>query len=170
MAAPKNNKYWIKRKKHGKDKNLKTPQQLWELACDYFQWCVDNPLQEEKGFAYQGYITKENFDKLRAFTWKGFELLLAEKAILCDINDYKKCKDGRYKDYAHIIRRIGNVIYEQKFTGAAADLLNPNLIARELGLRDNHDHTTDGEKIGGYSFIVKDQNLANKLNKLKEPR
>jgi hypothetical protein len=37
------------------------------------------------------------------------------------------------------------VIYEQKFTGAAADLLNPNIIARDLGLADKQDHqSSDG--------------------------
>ena len=42
------------------------------------------------------------------------------------------------------------IIYNQKFTGAAADLLNPNIIARELGLADKqqNEHTgVDGKPI-----------------------
>jgi len=31
------------------------------------------------------------------------------------------------------------VIYRQKFEGASADMLNPNIIARDLGLADKKD-------------------------------
>ena len=51
------------------------------------------------------------------------------------------------KEFTVIITRIRETIYSQKFVGAAADLLNPNIIARELGLIDKKDLTTDGEKI-----------------------
>jgi hypothetical protein len=42
-----------------------------------------------------------------------------------------------------ITLEIEKVIYNQKFTGAAADLLNSNIIARELGLSDKvqNEHT-----------------------------
>ena len=32
-----------------------------------------------------------------------------------------------------VVSKAEKIIYEQKFTGAAADLLNPNIIARDLG-------------------------------------
>jgi hypothetical protein len=35
------------------------------------------------------------------------------------------------------------VILDQKFTGAAADLLNPNIIARDLGLTDKKEVSGD---------------------------
>ena len=30
------------------DKLFNTPELLWEAACEYFEWCVDNPLLEEQ--------------------------------------------------------------------------------------------------------------------------
>ena len=45
-------------------------------------------------------------------------------------------KDEMSKDFSTIISRIEEVIYNQKFQGAAADLLNANIISRELGLAD----------------------------------
>lgn len=42
-------------------------------------------------------------------------------------------------DYSEVIARAEEIIYDQKFSGAAADLLNPNIIARDLGLRDKTD-------------------------------
>ena len=40
------------------------------------------------------------------------------------------------EDFSEVIARADRVIREQKFSGAAADLLNPNIIARDLGLVD----------------------------------
>lgn len=40
------------------------------------------------------------------------------------------------QDFSDITKHIETVIYKQKFAGAAADLLNANIIARELGLAD----------------------------------
>ena len=39
-------------------------------------------------------------------------------------------------DFLSITLEVEKVIYNQKFTGASADLLNANIIARELGLAD----------------------------------
>lgn len=47
-----------------------------------------------------------------------------------------------------VITQAEAVIYEQKFTGAAADLLNPNIIARDLGLADKK------ELSGGLALTV----------------
>lgn len=46
-------------------------------------------------------------------------------------SDYKS-KDG----FSDIITRVEGIIFQQKFEGASADLLNPNIIARELGLKE----------------------------------
>jgi hypothetical protein len=37
---------------------------------------------------------------------------------------------------------VEEIIRTQKFEGASADLLNPNIIARDLGLADKQDNTT----------------------------
>lgn len=136
MAAPKNNQYWKLRKKHGRPKNLKSPEELWGYACDYFQWCEDNPLKEEKLFAYQGTVTRETINKMRAVTWGGFESYLYGLDVIAKLEDYKANSGGNYKDFSDVITRIDKEIKRQKFEGAAADLLNPNIIARDLGLAD----------------------------------
>ena len=48
-----------------------------------------------------------------------------------------------------VIDDIEKIIYRQKFEGAAAGLLNANIIARDLGLRDKQDvdHTSNGESL-----------------------
>ena len=39
-------------------------------------------------------------------------------------------------DFSEVIAWAESVIYRQKFEGASADLLNANIIARDLGLAD----------------------------------
>ncbi len=48
----------------------------------------------------------------------------------------------RGKDLSEIVAKAEEVIYSQKFAGAAADLLNANIISRDLGLADKTDHTS----------------------------
>lgn len=134
MSAPKGNQFWKLRSKHGRDKLFLMPELLWDAATEYFQWCNDNPLKEQKLFHYQGVIVKEDSNKMRAYTLSGLCLFLdcTEDYFRSFISQDRKNKDN----FITVITRIRETIYTQKFTGAAADLLNPNIIARDLGLID----------------------------------
>lgn len=39
------------------------------------------------------------------------------------------------EDFLGVISQVEAIIYQQKFTGAAADLLNTNIISRDLGIK-----------------------------------
>ena len=55
-----------------------------------------------------------------------------------DENTFQRYKSHEdYKDFWAVSATISKVIYVQKFEGAAADLLNANIISRDLGLKDN---------------------------------
>jgi hypothetical protein len=54
------------------------------------------------------------------------------------------CKD---KDFLTIVHQIEEVIYKQKFDGAASGFFNTNIIARDLGLVDRHDVKSGDEPI-----------------------
>ena len=60
-----------------------------------------------------------------------------------DISDDTWANYCANKDFIGITTQIKKVIYSQKFEGAAADMLNANIIARELGLSDKvqNEHT-----------------------------
>lgn len=145
MGAPIGNQSWKLRSKHGRDKLFATPELLWEAACEYFEWCENNPLFEIKAFAYQGEIITASLPKLRAMTMRQLCFYLG-----CNEAYFRTFKaqlpEGEI-DFNTVIEKIESVIYNQKFQGAAADLLNPNIIARDLGLKDNTDITSNGEKI-----------------------
>jgi hypothetical protein len=128
MGAPIGNEFWKRRTKHGSDKLFTKPELLWEAAQEYFQWCFDNPLIEIDFVGKDA--TQVQKPKIRAFTWSGLELYLD----IDSLREYKSNPD--YKEFSHIITRIEKIMYTQKFEGAAAGLLNPNIIARDLRLND----------------------------------
>ena len=133
MAAPKKNTFWKARSKHGRDKIFKTPQILLEASNEYFQWCLDNPLYE---MIIQG--GKEfTVPKMRAMTIEGLCIFL--DIGTSTFNDYCKKDHERYKDFSGITTHIRDILRTQKFEGAAAGLLNSNIIARDLGLRDHQE-------------------------------
>lgn len=149
MAAPLGNQFWKARTKHGRDKLFASAELLWEACEEYFQWVEDNPLMEEKGFAFQGIVTKEKFSKMRAMTIDGICLFL-------DIAQQTWFRWKTEKDFSDVITRAESVIRSQKFAGAAADLLNPNIIARDLGLKD----TTHNEHSGSIDLnALSDEDL-----------
>lgn len=128
MAAPEGNEFWKLRSKHGRDKLFEDPKTLWDAAAEYFEWCEQNPLMEVD---FRGKdADRVELPKMRAFTWEGLELYLD----IHSLRDYKKNPD--YQEFSQVITRIEKIIYNQKFTGAAAGFLNPNIIARDLGLAD----------------------------------
>lgn len=134
MAAPLGNQFWKARTKHGRDKLFASAEVLWEACCEYFQWVEDNPLIEMKPFAYQGAITQEPVPKMRAMTVDGLCLFL-------DIANSTWHQWRSEKDFSEVVIRVESVIRSQKFAGAAADLLNANIIARDLGLADKSEHS-----------------------------
>ena len=129
MQFQKGNKFWLARSSHGRNPIFSNPEQLRNACYEYFQWVEDNPLYEEKIFHSQGMITKDTITKMRAMTISGLCLFLD----ICENTwtNYKK-----QPDFFSITLEVEKVIYNQKFTGASADLLNANIIARELGLAD----------------------------------
>ena len=59
MAAPEGNQFWKLRKKHGRNKKYDTAEELWNEACEYFQWCDNHPLMKAeavRGGALSGQI------------------------------------------------------------------------------------------------------------------
>ena len=138
MAAPKGNQFWKQRSKHGRDKIFASAELLRESCEEYFEWVENNPLYEGKLTSYQGVNKIEEVPKMRAMTIGGLCLFL-------DITQ-KTWQEWRdQEDFCLVVSWADEIIKHQKFTGAAADLLNPNIIARDLGLADKQDHqSSDG--------------------------
>ena len=128
------NRSWDARSKHGRNPIFANPDQLWDACCEYFEWVEANPLWETKSYMYQGAPVQDQIPKMRAMTISGMCLFL-------DIDESTWKAYKAKPDFSSIATRAEKIIYNQKFAGAAAEFLNANIIARELGLAEKSEHT-----------------------------
>ena len=148
MAAPKGNQFWKARSKHGRDAIFQDPKKLAESADQYFQWCVDNPIR----------ITKMVGEKAiteilpRVFTKEGISLF-------CGLCEWRLITDLKNKgdDFSLVIKEIETTIYTQKITYACVKVFDSNIIARDLGLKDRQDMTTNDQDIKPINWVSDDK-------------
>ncbi|MCA0451494.1 MAG: DNA-packaging protein [Proteobacteria bacterium] len=138
MAAPEGNSFWKARSSHGRKPIFPTPDDLWDACVEYFEWVEANPLQSSELVAYQGAGKLVEVPKMRAMTITGL-------CIFLDIatSTWRSWADSKSdnKDLLAVTTRVDEVIRTQKFEGASAGFLNPNIIARDLGLADKSELT-----------------------------
>lgn len=133
MAPPKGNQFWKMRSSHGRRPIFADPDALWAACTEYFEWVDAHPLKEAKAFSYEGKVTIASLPKMRAMTLVGLCLFL-------DISEDAWELYRKRDDFVGVVTRVEKIIRTQKFEGAAAELLSPNIIARDLGLADKQEH------------------------------
>jgi len=181
MGAPKGNQFWKLRSKHGRDKLFATPELLWSAACEYFQWCDENPwlkMEQSRGTPKPiiddltgEKVWPDNITAIpveRPYTVHGLCLYLDCNTQY--FNDFAKNLKENEKDFSIVVTRIMETIYKQKFEGAAVGTFNSNIIARDLGLTDKKDLNLGGKVETDFSKISTDELLkrAEAIKKLSE--
>ena len=119
----------------GRPKAYETPEELAEACAGYFEWCENNVVEEEVLVNFQGVTTKETKAHPVPMIIRG----------LCNyigVNEatWRSWRQTR-PDLHAIMSWAEDVIYKQKFAGAASGQFNPNWIARSLGLADKSELT-----------------------------
>lgn len=122
----------------GKGKKIKDPDEMWDLACEYFQETDEVHIITEDVFKSGDLAGKKyNIEHRRPYSWAGFNRFVFSRGIVTDVDDYRFNSDNAYSDYAEVMRRISKVMYEQKFDGASSGVFSANIIARDLQLQEN---------------------------------
>lgn len=134
MPAPKGNKFWEARTSHGRDKIFQDPENLWAACTEYFEWVTDNPLSAAELVKFQGKAKVSYLPKMRIMTVEALCLFLGI--------GYSTWRDYAAREgFSEVVTRVEAVIRQYKMEGAAAEMLNPNIVARDLGLADKKDHS-----------------------------
>lgn len=123
----------------GRPKLFETPIELWEYYEEYRQDILDNPIIE-KVWVGKDAVEKEK-KHYKPPSWMGFEAYLFKSGVgdvknYVDLDRYRRNVDEAYTAYIGVIRAIGRDMFDRKFSGAAVNIYNQNIIARELGLAD----------------------------------
>ena len=120
----------------GRPPAFNSPEELGEQCDAYLNWVEENPLYEAKLVSFQGESTVEKLPKMRAMTIDGLCVFIG---ISVDTwANYRK-----KPDFLAVCTRVEAIMRVQKFTGAAADLLNPCIIAYDLGLKRKADEAAE---------------------------
>lgn len=139
------NEMWkrVSIEKLGRPNRFKTPEDLFIEALEYFQYCEDNPIETkettevtEKGLKTKG--TSKIIEHKRPYTWGGLYIYLSVASL-----EHYKTKP----EFSDVLGILDEIIRAQKFEGAANGIFNANIIARDLGLKDNSDINFKGELV-----------------------
>jgi hypothetical protein len=147
-GAPLGNQFWLLRSKHGRDKIFQTPEDLRDACHEYFIAVDANPIMEMKVASIYGKWIRTEVPKMRAMTVEGLCIFLG-----CTKQTWDNYRAR--KDYFGVIEQVEAIIYQQKLTGAAADMLNANIISRHLGLKDTVRSEQTGANGGPIQSIVR---------------
>lgn len=176
----KGNKFWNNRSKHGRDTLFANPGMLWDAACDYFNWVDENPFIEIKPMTVSnGGNGGSSIEMVEIPIKRPFTMI----ALCCHLNcsssyfrqfkfESKEQKEKR-AEFLAVIEQIEEIIFNQKFEGAASGFFNAAIIARDLGLMDKTDLTSGGEKINVSNTIItelSDQTLREIADKLSKDK
>lgn len=152
MSAPKLNQFWKLRSKHGRDLIFSTPEILWEAAVEYFE------ATDARKWIKKDWVGKDANEVMREtetpYTISGLCLYL-------DVSRewWNKFKNENREDFLQVLTRIENIIYTQKFEGASVGAFNPSIIARDLGLKEQTDITSNGKDLQPVITAMVDGNV-----------
>lgn len=110
-----------------------TAETLHAACMSYFDWCHDNPLMSDELVTFQGNASHEPVAKMRALTHIGLCMHIGISRTTW--TDWSTARP----DLKEVMDWAEDVVYRQKFEGAAAGLLNSSIIAREIGLADKRE-------------------------------
>lgn len=139
-------------------KIFETPEELWDAACEYFEWCDDNPIPEEKSSASgQAGVQRWDIEHPRPYTISGLCAFIG--IITATWRSWRASRE----DLKEVIGVIDEIIYTNKLEGAAVGHFNAMIVSRALRLGDNLDITSAGDSLAD-SRTLSDEDLS-KLSK-----
>lgn len=125
----------------GKKKYIETPKLLMDYFYQYCDFVHKTPLFENVFHQRSGEVMQ--VPRQRPLTWIGFENWLYNQKIICDLSKYEQNDREAYTNYLPTIARIKDMIYQNKFDGAAVNLFNPSFIGKDIGLIEKTDVKTE---------------------------
>ena len=138
MGAPKGNQFWKLGPQPGRPPAFKSPEEMWEKAIEYFQWAQDTPLEDYAVMKdpNTGALKQTKVKKRRALTVWGLcnYLGISQETLY----DYKK-----KKDFSEIVKRIFDVMHQEKVECALTGIYKDSLVARLVKLPEKHEISGD---------------------------
>lgn len=146
--------------KVGRPPIWETPEEMWEEACKYFEWCTENPILEDD-------VKTDNGSLVHIVRYKP---RIMNKWGMCTYLNITYPTFQRYSkmpEFSSVVTAIEEVISSQCFEGVNSGHFNANIVSRYMGLADNQNVQQDVTSSDG-SMSPKgmtDEELAEALKK-----
>lgn len=124
----------------GRPLKFATSEEIKKEADKYFKWADDNPW-----IKFEPIRSGDRVGELIDIPTQRPYTIIA----MCHYMDINKDTWYEYEkrsEFTDITTRIHDKIRNQKYEGAVVGAFNANIIARDLGLTDMHDHTIHSEQ------------------------
>mgnify|MGYP000400265125 CR=1 FL=1 len=130
MGAPKNNKFWQLREKHGRDQIYSDPKELLDECYKYFKYCDENPWNKMDAIR----SGKNVGEPIAIPTQRPYTL--AGMCVYLGIVKQTWHNMKEKKDFIDVITHVEEVIETNQLEGATVGVYNHNIVARLLGLKE----------------------------------
>lgn len=139
----KGNQFWKNRSStNGPERAFATPEILYDMACEYFEHTANSiNWTEQFWVGKNAEEKKKNFPT--PFTLGGLCIFLGVNSKYFNKFEerLKKRDTKEAEDFLNVIYTIRDIIFTQKFEGAAVGIYKENIISKELGLTEKTEET-----------------------------
>jgi len=136
MPAPKGHPRW------GNPLNPKklTPEELWDGAVNYFQWCNDNPWYKEQWVGKEAVRVEEKLQRPYSIEALCISLNISKQTF------FNYAKEEGYETFFDVCSRVKEIIDSQHFEGGMVGAFNANIVTRKLGLAEKQEIEATGNQ------------------------
>lgn len=139
-AFHKGNQVWRLRKENG-SKTRYQPGELLDKFEEYVDYCLKNPLQELQLVKFKEHYEEADVPKMRAISIKGF-------CAFAGISENTFHYYSKKLDLAEEVELIRTYTENAQYEGAAAGLLQHQIVARMIGLADKKEMSVTVSDLG----------------------
>ncbi|QZI90980.1 putative DNA-packaging protein [Vibrio phage PS34B.2] len=136
---------WEIMKGPGQPPCFNSPEEMWERAIEYFKWCGNNVILEDKIFKMKDPTGGDSLE--HDYVMHKRPMTVAGLCIFLNIDRTTWYNYKKNPQYFNITKAIDETMFEQKFSGAATGQFNANIIARDLGLTDKQEIKMDNANV-----------------------
>ena len=122
-------KFWEARASIGRPRIFETPEDLYNSACEYFDYTTNRTDLNAYGFKQKRNVP---------FTLTGLCIFLGVNTkYFWDFKRSLNLEDPKDLEFSEVVNKIEEIIQTQQVTGAIVGLYKENIIARLNGIKDS---------------------------------
>jgi hypothetical protein len=114
----------------GQPRTFSSPDELWAACAEFFAWVEENPIMDARVEVRGGREQEVRTPRPRIPTEGSLVIFIGAR-----MDDWNAWAEN--PEFAPVVEAARGIITEIKMTHAAAGIMNPNFVARDLGMADN---------------------------------